>query len=211
MVSGGGDPRLVEVLEEARRRGFLGPGPVDDHVVHARAYADAGLGEESGPVADLGSGGGVPGLVLASLLAGVEWVLVEANRRRCAFLIEAVTTLELSGRVEVVAERAEVVGRDSAHRRRYRAVVARAFGSPAVTAECAAPLLAPGGRLLVSEPPEPVSASGPRWSAAGLDRLGLEQVEVVAGPPRIAVLRQVRPCPEAYPRRVGVPAKRPLW
>jgi 16S rRNA (guanine527-N7)-methyltransferase len=209
-VSAGGWPRLREVLEEAKRRGFLGPGPVEQHALHSRAYAGAGLGGR-GPVADLGSGGGVPGLVLAMLLPDVEVVLMEANLRRCAFLAEAVAGLGLVSRVDVVRERAEIIGHDAHHRGRYGTVVARSFGPPPVTAECGAALLASGGRLLVSEPPEEQFPSKERWPAAGLARLGLVHMATVAGPARIAVLEQVQPCPAMYPRRVGVPAKRPLW
>jgi 16S rRNA (guanine527-N7)-methyltransferase len=209
-MSARGWPRLLEVLEEAKRRGFLGPGPVEQHAVHSRAYAGASLGGR-GPIADLGSGGGVPGLVLAMLLPDVEVILMEANRRRCAFLAEAVAALDLGSRVGVVHERAEIIGQDAQHRGRYGTVVARGFGPPPVTAECGAALLVSGGRLLVSEPPKEQLPSKERWPAPGLGRLGLAHMATVAGPARIAVLEQVQPCPAMYPRRVGVPAKRPLW
>lgn len=206
------DPRLVEILEEARRLGFLGPGPVVDHILHARAYvAAAGAGDRARPALELGSGGGVPGLVLAAGDGERRWTLVEVNQRRCAFLVEAVATLDLGARVEVVEGRAEDVGRDPGHRGQYGTVVARAFGRPAVTAECAAPLLAGGGWLVVSEPPHQAGQEGERWPASGLGRLGLTLRTVTAGPPRLAVLQQTGPCPEQFPRRVGIPAKRPLW
>ncbi|MBW3643925.1 MAG: class I SAM-dependent methyltransferase [Actinobacteria bacterium] len=206
------DGRLVEVLEEAKRLGFLGPGPVADHIVHARAYAAAGSADDpSRPALDLGSGGGVPGLVLAAEGGERRWTLVEANQRRCTFLVEAIATLDLEARVEVVGGRAEQVGREPGHRGRYGTVVARGFGRPAVTAECAAPLLAGGGLLLVSEPPEGTAEEQKRWPAAELDRMGLVLSVITAGPPRIAVLQQVSACPERFPRRVGIPAKRALW
>lgn len=208
----GFDQRLVEVLEGAKRFGFLGPGPVADHIVHARAYAAAaGAADASGPALDLGSGGGVPGLVLAAEGGERRWTLVEANQRRCSFLVEAVAALALEDRVEVVSGRAEEVGRDPGRRRSYGTVVARGFGRPAVTAECAAPLLAGGGWLLVSEPPKDPVEEGRRWPASGLERLGMVLRTVTPGPPRIAVLEQAEVCPERFPRRVGIPAKRPLW
>ncbi len=177
--------------------------------MHARAYAAAGLGDRARPILDLGSGGGVPGLVLAADDPDARLVLVEANQRRCGFLVEAVSSLGLGGRVDVVCERAELLGRSPGHRGRYGTVVARGFGRPAVTAECAAPLLGRAGRLLVSEPPEEPAER--RWPAEALDSLGLVLRTVSAGPPRIAVLERTRSCPERFPRRVGVPAKRPLW
>src|SRR4051794_36896370 len=85
---------LVAVLEESRRLGFLGPGPVDVHIAHALAFT-AGRPEATRAV-DLGSGGGVPGLVLAQLAwPQCRWVLVDSMVRRCAFLREAVEDLGL--------------------------------------------------------------------------------------------------------------------
>jgi 16S rRNA (guanine527-N7)-methyltransferase len=128
---------------------------------------------------------------------------VDAAERRCRFLEEAVAELELGARVRVVQGRAEVLGRDPSLRGTCDLVTARSFGPPAVTAECAAPFLAVGGVLLVSEPP----AAAPRWPDE-LATLGLVAGPRVGG---IQVLTQATPCPERFPRRTGVPAKRPLF
>ena len=104
------EPRLVEVLEEARRLGFLGPGPVDAHIDHAGAFLTA-LEGTTGTVVDLGSGGGVPGLVVAVARPDLRLVLVEARAKRCRFLEEA--SAALSTDAEVVEGRAEVVGRSA--------------------------------------------------------------------------------------------------
>lgn len=202
---------LVPVLEEGRRLGFLGPGPVAAHLQHAAGFASVleAIGGDMRRGADLGSGAGVPGLPLALHFGAMEWVLVDASHRRSAFLRVAVRDLGLDGRVSVVTERAEVVGRTAGFRATFDAVVARGFGPPAAAAECAAPLLRVGGRLLVSEPP---GGSSARWDEAGLAQLGL-----VPGPARQAggaayqVLVQSHGCPPRFPRRVGVPAKRPLF
>jgi 16S rRNA (guanine527-N7)-methyltransferase len=77
-----------------------------------------------------------------------------------------------------------------------------------VTAECAAPLLRPGGVLLVSEPP---GGRAERWDRAALGELGLDGAELRPGPPALALLTQLAPCPDRYPRKAGLPAKRPLW
>lgn len=159
--------------------------------------------------AELGSGGGLPGLPLALSFPSSSWVLIDANGRRAAFLREAVVELELQDRVRVRAERAEVTGRDGGLRGRLDVVVARGFGPPAVVAECAAPLLATGGRVVVSEPPG--GAPG-RWPAAGLRLLGLAPgLSVVAAGAAFQVLERVGECDERYPRRTGVPGKRPLF
>lgn len=197
---------LLAVLEEARSWGFLGPGPVADHVAHAEAFA-AAVSLPPDRALDLGSGGGVPGLVLAGRWPTTRWVLLDSQERRTAFLAGAVARLGWQDRVQVVRARAEEAGRDPDLRARFDLVTARSFGPPAVTAECAAPFLRVGGHLLVSEPPEAVD----RWPAAGLAPLGLGFVGVETGRHRMACLAQIEACPETYPRAVGRPAKRPLF
>ena len=158
---------------------------------------------------DLGTGGGLPGLVLAFTRPSSRWVLFDSRQRSVTFCREAASRLGIGERVVVVQGRAEETGRDPAHRARYQLVTARGFGRPAVTAECAAPLLDVGGRLVVSEPP---GAAGERWPAAPLAELGLRVLEVVAGDEAgFVVLEQVDACPTRFPRREGVPGKRPLF
>jgi 16S rRNA (guanine527-N7)-methyltransferase len=163
--------------------------------------------------ADLGAGGGLPGLVLAFAWPETVWWFVEANARRAGFLRDAVRTARLDDRVEVLDDRAEVLGHSDRYRGRCDLVVARSFAPPAVTAECAAGLLVQGGALIVSDPPAGTSQSNPetRWPPAGLAPLGLRLRSVVSSPERFAVLVQERPCPDRFPRRVGVPGKRPLF
>jgi 16S rRNA (guanine527-N7)-methyltransferase len=202
--------RLDEQLERARELGFLGPGPIGPHRAHAEAFLTA-IGDR--PVercVDLGSGGGLPGLVLAVHLPASSWTLLDAMQRRTAFLREAVDALELADRVHVVTARAEVAGRDRALRGSADLVVARSFGSPAVTAECAAPLLRGGGSLVVSEPPS-AAREGERWPEDAVAELGLEPAVLITGPPSFVRLRLAHPVDERYPRRTGVPGKRPLW
>jgi 16S rRNA (guanine527-N7)-methyltransferase len=179
-------------------------------VEHAAAFAEL-LGQ-GWRVLDLGSGGGVPGLVLGVQRTDLRLTLLDVGARRCAFLRQAVISLAgLADRVDVVEGRAELLGRDASLRGAFDAVVSRSFGSPAVTAECAAPFLKVGGRLLVSEPPDP-DASDRRWPSDGLALVGLcdegRRDEAGYG---VRVLTQELPCPDVYPRRVGVPGKRPLF
>ena len=200
------------MLEEARNLGFLGPGPVGPHIEHAAGFATAIESTGNGPpreAADLGSGGGVPGLALALRFADCRWILIESGMRRAAFLREAVARLGLAGRVSVVEARAEVVGRNSQWRNRLELVTARGFGPPAVVAECGAPLLMAGGRVVVSEPP---GGRSPRWPPDAVAVLGLAVGPTVTTEgASYQVLRQVTACPDRYPRRVGMPAKRPLF
>lgn len=195
---------LADVLTDARRRGFLGPGPVEDHIDHADGFARCAR-EVPATAVDLGSGGGVPALPLALQWSESSWVLVETQVRRAAFLRQAVATLGLGGRVVVVEDRAETAGRE--WRRWADLVTARAFGPPAVTAECGAPFLRTGGALLVSEPPGDGSE---RWPADGLAVLGLAPAWRCEGP-AMQALQQQAPCPDRFPRRPGIPEKRPLF
>jgi 16S rRNA (guanine527-N7)-methyltransferase len=199
---------LDDVLARSRELGFLGPGPVSEQRAHAAAFVDAIDPLPATRAIDLGSGGGVPGLVLATLLPTTRWVLLDAMQRRTAFLREAVEILGLGARVTVHTARAEDAGRDPAFRGTADLVVARGFGAPALTAECAAPLLAAGGLLVVSEPP---GSTGGRWPDEPLARLGLEPDRVVAGPPSFMRLRQARRTSDEFPRRAAKLGKRPLW
>ncbi|MGH9178846.1 MAG: RsmG family class I SAM-dependent methyltransferase [Acidimicrobiales bacterium] len=200
---------LHGVLAAARDQGFLGPGPVEGHIEHAAGFLQA-VGEPApSRVIDLGSGGGIPGLALALAWPAAAVCLLDSSVRRARFLADAVRQLGLTDRVVVAQTRAEDAGRDTQWRGRADLVVARSFGPPAVTAECAAPLLAVGGRLVVSEPPE---GTAERWPPEALATLGLRPTgRVEQAFSRFQVLRQEEPCPEAFPRRVGTPAKRPLF
>jgi 16S rRNA (guanine527-N7)-methyltransferase len=158
-------------------------------------------------ILDLGSGGGLPGLPLAIAEPATSWMLLDGSTRRAAFLTEAVKELGVSDRIEVVAQRAEDAGRGPL-RATIDLVFARSFGRPAVTAECGSPFLVVGGRMLVAEPPE---ASPDRWDGDGLALLGLSLGPRLNAPSAVQLLNQARPCPERFPRRTGVPAKRPLF
>lgn len=225
---------LVEVLEEARALDLLGPMDLDSQIAHALGFAhafEAALGARhsarAGPVPtaapgrwmDLGSGGGLPGLVVAHYWPMSVAVLLDSSERRTAFLADAVLALHWQERVRVVRARAEDAGRDRELRGGFEAVWARSFGSPPVTAECAAPFLGRGGLLVVSEPPPsdpgpvpgPVDRTGARWPAEALAALGQVPLMVVRDRFGYQVVEQAEPCPERFPRRPGVAAKRPLY
>lgn len=203
---------LARVLERAQALGLLGPGPVGAHIDHAQGFVDAWTTHRTAPpatVLDLGSGAGVPGLALSVAWPEATFALLDAAARRCAYLEWAVAELGIEGRATVLHGRAELLARDPQHDGAFDLVTARSFAPPAATAECAARFLAPAGALLVAEPPdEPSSAA--RWPAQGLEALGL-------GPARrahavsIVVIARTEACPARYPRRVGVPEKRPLF
>lgn len=202
--------KLIEVLDRARDLGFLGPGPVDDHVSHARRYGFALVDATSGRTepdaarfADIGSGGGVPGLVLATEHESWNAVLIDASQRRCSFLTWASVELGLVDRVEVWCARAEEVGHQPRAREVFDVVVARSFGPPATTLECASPLTRPGGLIVVSEPPE-----GRLWPDEGLAQLALAKASGQAG---MAVFRRNDGLADRIPRASNQQQREPLF
>ncbi len=196
------DPGLVEVLERSRSVGFLGPGPIETHIEHAALFGRA-ISSTDCRFADIGAGGGVPGLPMLRAEPGLSAVLIDASQKRCSFLVWAIGELGLEDRAEVWCGRVEVLAREARARARFDAVVARGFGPPATTLECATPLLVAGGRVVVSEPPRPR-----RWPADGLAMLGLSQVRSEAG---LAVFERVGPLPDDVPRSTKQIQRTPLF
>jgi len=166
---------------------------------------------EARAIADLGSGGGFPGLALAVALPAARVTLVESVAKKTAFLGATATAAGLHN-VEVVTARAEswregFGGQD--------AVTARALAPLPVLAEYAAPLLRPGGVLVAWKGRRDPDEEADGVAAAKL--LGLALADVVRVPARpgaderhLHVLRKVAPTPDGYPRREGMARKRPL-
>ena len=208
----GSHEAVAVALEDARRFGFLGPGPVGDQIAHSSAFAtmleDAGVGPAA--FLDLGSGGGLPGLVLADRWSRQRGALLDSSARRTAFLRRTVASLGWEARVSVLEGRAETLARSTDVRCAFPLVVARSFAAPAVTAEIGGACVGIGGALVVSEPDD--ADSPERWPAEPLAELGLAPAELRRGGlAGIAILRRIGPVPDRYPRGVGTPAKRPLW
>jgi 16S rRNA (guanine527-N7)-methyltransferase len=166
------------------------------HVEQALAAADL-LG--AGPVVDVGSGGGSPGIPLAAARPDLEFHLLEATRKKCAFLSEIAADFP---NVEVVCARAEEHaagnGRDF-----YGTAIARALAPPPVAAEWCLPLVAVGGTAILFVGPTADAGAVARAAAA----LGSEAPKTIAG---FIVLSKVAPTPTGFPRRPGMARKRPL-
>ena len=198
---------LHAVLEESRRLGFLGPGPVEHHVEHARLYRRAlealAADGRSLLVADLGAGGGVPSLPLLVEGAEMSMVLVDASQRRVGFCLWAATELGLDDRVEVWCGRAEQFGHEPDRRQHFDAVIARAFGPPSTTLECSAPLLRTGGWCVLSEPPV-----RRQWPEDGLAELGLTQLPGWDG---LAVFERTGDVDSRFPRSSKEQRRKPLF
>lgn len=214
------DADLMAAMEAAHQRGFIGSSALSQQLRHAVAHGEAaGLDElpDNACVLDLGSGGGIPGIVLARRHHRLRFTLLDRSAKRCSFLREVVERLKLGvsdapatnhPRVRVAEGEAAELAHDHDQRHAHDVVLARAFGPPAVTAECAAGFLAANGKLVVSEPPE---SSSTRWPPEPLAELGLELAQLVPGPPRAAVLVANRRCPGQYPRPWKKITKQPLY
>ncbi len=148
-----------------------------------------------GPIVDVGSGGGAPGIPLAHALPEREVTLLEASRRKCDFLERWMAELP---NLRVVCGRAEEQGVDM-----YGAAVAKALAPPPVAAEWCLPLVAPGGAAVLFVGPAAEKARVARVA----EQLAAELVEAPAG---FLVLRKVGPTPRGFPRRPGAARKRPL-
>ena len=160
---------------------------------------------------DLGSGGGVPGLIMAVEAPDLELTLLDRSSSRCQFLRRMVHQLGLGERVRVAEGDASELAHHAGHRERYDGVVSRAFGAPPLVAEVAAALVTPGGRIVVSEPPASDEGTTSRWPTEPLAKLGLELVDLMDGPPAFAVLARRGELGDATPRPWKKMARSPWY
>jgi 16S rRNA (guanine527-N7)-methyltransferase len=170
---------LIETLRQAQRFGFLGERPVEQAAEHSRAFATA-IGElaPGTRVIDLGSGGGLPGLVLAELYPQCRIVLLDRRQKRTDFLARAIARLGYA-HTTVVCEDAEHLARQvtAGEESAFEVVTARGFGPPERTLRLARLLVGVPGTIVISEPPK-----RERWDPLLLSELGL--VSEAVGPVR---------------------------
>jgi len=160
-----------------------------------------------GRVIDIGSGGGLPAVPMAIAMPQVRFTLLEANTRKCAFLERVAATLNLKN-VAVAHGRAEELGHRPALREQFDRAISRAAAPPAVLLELALPFVRPGGDLVAQ-----VSPVDPHLLEPAARLLG-------GGPPRLErpgddsgvllVVSKLGPTPADYPRRIGLPNRKPL-
>lgn len=164
-------------------------------------------------VVDMGSGAGFPGLILAMNCPDVQFVLVESDKKKSAFLEYAARQLDLNN-VTVHTRRLEEVGRDNAFRERFDIVTARALASLNVLLEYGIPLLKTGGTGWFWKGTKAVEEVAQAETALQLLQTRVENIywyQLIEERDR-ALVKVVKqgPTPEKYPRRVGIPSKRPL-
>ena len=217
--------RYLELLEEWRDRAGLTSltDPVAVQLRHfgeslallvtLRASGALPAGEPA-DVVDVGSGAGFPGVPMRILAPELRLTLVESHGRRARFLETLVDELDLDG-VRVVTARAEEAGRDPTCRERFDVAVARALAPLPVLVEYLLPLLRPGG--IMAAPKGSSAERELREAAAAVEALGGCPAESVplslpegSRPQQVVIVRRCGALPDRFPRRPGMPAKRPL-
>lgn len=161
---------VIETLRDAQRFGFFGPGAIEPAAAHAASYVDAFGDLTAGSrICDLGSGGGLPGLVIADACRSASILLIDRRQKRTDFLQRAVSRLGWS-HVDVRCDDVAALVDDviAARCQPFDVVTARSFGPPDVTLRMAMALLSDDGCVVISEPP-----SGDRWDPELLDELGV--------------------------------------
>lgn len=191
-----------------------------DSLSVCQALCSAVVSEDTDPsditfsMVDVGSGAGFPGLPLKIALPNIQLTLLDSTAKKTAFLQHIVETLRLTG-VTVLTARAEEVGHQVAHREQYDVVVARAVSTLSVLAEYTLPLVKVGGLVIAQKGQSPTEEIEAAVNA--LDTLGgkVSQVTPVEIPGlkevrHLVVIQKIKPTPPNYPRRPGMPVKRPL-
>jgi 16S rRNA (guanine527-N7)-methyltransferase len=194
---------VLEVNRTTNLTAAREPAAFVEHILDALTLA----ADVDGPLIDLGSGAGLPGVPLA-IVTGQPVVLVDSVKKKAAFLARVVRELGIAG--EALAARAERLGMDPAFRERFRCATARAVSSAPTVAELAVPFLAVGGRALLQRGALSDDERQAVMDAAPM--LGAEVVEerLLGNDRRILILEKRTATQRRFPRREGVPEKRPL-
>jgi 16S rRNA (guanine527-N7)-methyltransferase len=194
--------------QEVQRRHF------GESLAVATALYRAGVlkPDEGARVLDLGAGAGFPGLPMRIVHPALRLTIIEATRKKTAFLESLLARLGLED-VTVIAGRAETVAHEPVHREGYDLVLARAVAPLAVLVELTLPFLAVGGSLATpkgSRAPQEMTEAGRALALCGGRIVSAEPLPSPALPLTLVLVEKLAPTPDAYPRRPGIPAKRPL-
>lgn len=163
---------------------------------------------------DVGSGAGFPGIPLKIALPALKVTLLESQKKKCRFLEEAIRILELEN-IEVVNGRAEDLARHPGFREKFAVVTARALAPLPVLLELCIPFVRPGGLFAAYKGPDYESelaraSFALKELAAVKKSIHLYELPGGAGERALLFFRRTGPLPDRYPRKAGIPAKRPL-
>lgn len=166
-------------------------------------------------IVDVGTGAGLPGIPLRIVLPEIRLVLLEATAKKTGFLRHITAELELDN-VEIVRGRAEEIAHDDSYRERFNIVVSRALAPVNVLAELTLPFCVVGGRLIAQKKGDISQEMG--QSSRAVNTLGGEVSEVLDikleefdSDRCLVIINKVKATPSKYPRRPGIPAKRPIF
>lgn len=183
------------------------------HVADSLTCLLVGAWPEGGTVCDLGTGGGFPGMVVSIVRPDLKTNLIDSVAKKLAFLSTAADELGLT--CHTVHARAEEAGRDPAFRETHDTVVARAVARLPVLAEYCLPLVKVGGWFIAMKGPDGKEELKEAERALGILGGHVDEVKQVmlpldAGHRTLIAIRKERPTPSGYPRRPGLPSKKPL-
>lgn len=184
------------------------------HFLDSMAVVRALKFEPGCRVIDVGTGAGFPGLPLRIIHPKIALSLLESTGKKTDYLQHVVNTLELSN-VKIVNMRAEEAGQDPAHREQYDVALARAVARLPVLAEYLLPLLKVGGKMVAlkgESAAQEVSAAQEALRLLGGEMRRLYPVELpeVAETHYLVLIEKVAASPAKYPRRSGIPSRKPL-
>ncbi len=169
--------------------------------------------DESLSCIDVGAGAGFPGLPLKIVRPRLSLTLLESTGKKVTFLQHLLERLQVEG-ARAIKGRAEELGRDPAHRESYDVVLARAVASLPVLVEYTLPFCRPGGMVIAQKGTEAqaeAEAAKPGMAVLGGQLRAIKAVPLPGLTGRhLVVIDKVSPTPDKYPRRTGVPARRPL-
>jgi 16S rRNA (guanine527-N7)-methyltransferase len=182
------------------------------HFLDSASPLFSGFLKKGDRCADVGSGAGFPGVVLAILRPDCSFVLMDALSKRVGFLCSVIDALGLDN-VSALHVRAEDAGRDRQHREAYDVVFSRAVARLSVLCEYCLPLVRVSGSMIAFKGPDAAAEAEDAVRAASM--LGAPKIEVVdAGIPgrshRLVRLEKRFATPAAYPRKAGLPKRQPL-
>jgi 16S rRNA (guanine527-N7)-methyltransferase len=163
---------------------------------------------------DVGSGAGFPGLPLKIAQPRLRLTLLEAIQKKTRFLEQMRQTLALSG-VEILSLRAEVAGQLPEQRGRYEVAVARAVAAGPVLAEYTLPLIKVGGTVILQKgqltrPEIEATTNALKVLGGRIKQIRPVTVPFLPAERQLIIIEKISPTPKAYPRRAGLPAKKPL-
>ncbi|MBR2208803.1 MAG: 16S rRNA (guanine(527)-N(7))-methyltransferase RsmG [Synergistaceae bacterium] len=169
------------------------------------------LPEKSGKIIDVGSGGGLPGVVWAVYRPDLDIILIDSVNKKCEAVREIIQELEIKN-IEIICSRSEDFAK--LHREEFDLAAARAMASAGVTAELLSPLVKVGGKILTfkgEKVHEEISEVENKWQMLGLSKPSLKFYEEKNSSKCIVTWEKISKCPNEFPRRTGLAGTKKFW